>query len=43
MASSFNLINLLFDISVLLMIEKGLRGEISHSVHQHLKANNKSM
>ena len=29
------------DIGMLLMVEKGIRGGICHSISQHAKANNK--
>ena len=28
---------------MLLMVEKGIRGEICHAIHQYAKANNKCM
>ena len=31
------------DIGMLLMVEKGIRGGICHSISQHAKANNKQM
>ena len=31
------------DAVMLLMIEKGIRGEICHTIHQHTEANNKYM
>ena len=34
-------INILTDIDMLLMVEKGIRGEICHSIYQYAKANNK--
>ena len=33
----------LADIDMLLMVEKGIRGGICHSVYQYVKANNKYM
>ena len=33
----------LTDIDVLLMVEKGIRGGISHAIHQYEKADNKYM
>ena len=35
--------DLLTDIDVLLMVEKGIRGGICHSVYWNAKANNKFM
>ena len=35
-------LHLLTDIDVLLMVQKGIRGEICHSTHQYAKPNNKS-
>ena len=47
MASTFKKtkvkLDILADIDLLLMVEKGIRGEISHSVSQYAKANNKYM
>ena len=34
---------LLTDIDMLLMLEKGIRGRICHVIHWHAKANNKYM
>ena len=36
-------LDLLTDISMLLVIEKGIRGAICHSIHWYAKANNKCM
>ena len=36
-------LGLLTDIDMLLMVEKGTRGRICHSIHTHAKANNKYM
>ena len=36
-------LDLLTDIDMLLMVEKGIRREICHSVYQYAKANNKFM
>ena len=34
-------LELLTDIDILLMVEKGFRGGICHATHQYVKANNK--
>ena len=34
-------LNLLTDIDMSLMVEKGIRGGICHSIYQYVKANNK--
>ena len=36
-------LDLLTDIDMLLVVEKGTRGGICHTIHQHTKANNKFM
>ena len=36
-------LDLLTDIDLLLMVEKGIRGRICHSIYQYAKANNKYM
>ena len=36
-------LDVLTDIDMLLMIEKGFRGRICHSIYQYAKANNKYM
>ena len=36
-------LDLLTDINMLLMVEKGIKGGICHSVYQYVKANNKYM
>ena len=36
-------LDLLTDIDMLLMVEKGIRGRICHSIYQYAKSNNKYM
>ena len=36
-------LDLLTDTNLLLMIEKGIRGEICHEIHQYVKTNNRCM
>ena len=31
------------DVDILLMVEKGIRGEICHAIHRYAKVNNKYM
>ena len=34
-------VDLLTDIDMLLMVEKGIGGGLCHAIHRHVKANNK--
>ena len=34
-------IRIIIDTDMLLMVEKGIRGEICHAIHRYAKANNK--
>ena len=47
MASLFKIIEvqleLLTDVNMLLMVEKGIRGRICHAIYRYAKANNKCM
>ena len=36
-------LKLLTDINMLLMVEKGIRGEICHAIHRYAAANNNCM
>ena len=36
-------LELLIDINMLLMVEKGIRGEICHAIHSYVKVNNEYM
>ena len=36
-------LDILTDIDMLLMVEKGIRGRMCHSIYQYAKANNKYM
>ena len=36
-------LELLIDINMLLMVEKGIRGGICHAIHSYVKANNEYM
>ena len=45
MKSSFTKVklDLLIDVDILIMVEKGIRGGICHSIHIYANANNKYM